>query len=146
MESFLNERAQKVAIGDLGTNLRATSKSVTLTFGVPQGRVLGPILFMLYQAPLEAFGRKHEIMYHLHANDQQIYLSFKVARKGFKENCLEGLEKCITKTSTWMTHNLLKLNEEKMEFILFGTQQQLQKVGNIVLKVWDAEINLVTSV
>ena len=33
-----------------------------------------------------------------------------------------------------MTHNLLKLNEEKIEFIPFGTQQQLQKAGNIILK------------
>ena len=37
------------------------------------------------------------------------------------QNCLEWLEKCITETSTWMTHDLLKLNKEKMEFILFGT-------------------------
>ena len=44
-----------------------------------------------------------------------------------------------------MTHNLLKLKEEKTGFIMFGTQQQLHKVGNIILKAGDAEIKLVTS-
>ena len=77
---------------------------------------------------------------------KQIYLSFKVARKGSKEKCLEWLEKCIKETSTLMTHNLLKFNEERMDFILFGTQQQLQKVGNIILKIGDAQIKLVMSV
>ena len=86
-------------------------------------------------------------MYHLYANDQQIYLSFKVGRKGSKENCLEWLKKkCIKETSTWITCKLLKLNEEKIEFIPFGTQQQLQKIDNIILKVGDAEIKPVTSV
>ena len=59
---------------------------------------------------------------------------------------MEQLEKCIKETSTWLTQNLLKLNEQKIEFILFGTQQQLEKVGNIILNVGDAEIKLVTSV
>ena len=101
---------------------------------------------MLHQALLGAICKKHGIMYHLYADDQQIYLSFKVARKGSKENCLEWLEKCIKETSTWMTHNLLKLIEDKTEFILLCTKQQLQKVGNIILKVGDGEIKLVTSV
>ena len=60
VESYLNERTQKVATGDLVTDLRATSKSVTLTFGVPQGSVLDPILFMLYHAALAAFCKNME--------------------------------------------------------------------------------------
>ena len=101
---------------------------------------------MLYQALLEAICKKHGIMYHLYANDQYIYLSFKLAWKGSKENCLEWLEKCIKETSTWMTHNLLKLNEEKTEIIQFGIKQQCQIVRNIILKVGGAKIKPLTSV
>ena len=50
--SFLTSRNQKVAIGDLGTDLGATSDPVTLTFGVLQGSVLGQILFTLYTVRL----------------------------------------------------------------------------------------------
>ena len=49
IESYLKNRSQKITICDLGTDL-----GVTLTFGVSQGSILGPILFTLYQAPLES--------------------------------------------------------------------------------------------
>ena len=45
-----------------------------------------------------------------------------------------------------MTYNLIKFNEEKTEFILFGTLQQLQKISNITLKVGTSEIKPVKSV
>ena len=53
--SFLIGRTQQVAIGDLGTDLGVTSDPVTLTFGVPQRSVLGPILFTLYTVTLRKF-------------------------------------------------------------------------------------------
>ena len=45
IHSYLSGRRQRVAVGDLGVD-RVTSDLVTLTYGVPQGSVLGPILFL----------------------------------------------------------------------------------------------------
>ena len=63
--SYLSGRSQKVVVGD------AKSPSAPLSCGVPQGSILGPILFTLYTAPLGKICTKHGITYHLYADDQQ---------------------------------------------------------------------------
>ena len=144
--SYLKNISQKVSNGDLGTEPGVTSKVVTLTFGVPQFSVLGPILFTLYQTPLGSICMKHGVTYHLYADNQQMYLPYKPINKGSQEECISRLENCITKTSEWMTNNVLNLSEDKTKFILFSTQQQLQKVSNITIKVGTTKVKLVKSV
>ena len=90
--SFLTGRTQKVAMGDLGSDLGGTSDPVTLTFGPPQGSVLGPILFTLYTSPLGKICKKHHTSYHLYGDDTQLYITFKPNRNGSKEKCIHSLE------------------------------------------------------
>ena len=58
--SYLTGRVQSVKIGT------AKSKQTPLTFGVPQGSVLRPVLFMLYVQPIVAIFMKHSISYHIY--------------------------------------------------------------------------------
>ena len=124
----------------------ARSSPVTLTFGVPQGSVLGPILFTLYTCPLGSICIKHHINYHLHADDQQTYLSFKPSKAGDKENCIKRLETCIAEIREWMMANMLKLNDDKMELIIFGTRQQLAKLGKVSINIGSIQVKLVDHV
>ena len=71
IRSYLTCQTQGVVVGD------AKSQHICLSFGVPQGSVLGPILFTMYTWPLGSICRKHDITYHLYADYKQIYLSFK---------------------------------------------------------------------
>ena len=123
--SYLTNQSQKVKIGS------SESSSMTLECGVPQGSVLGPILFILDTTPLGQICRKHRIHYHLYADDSQLYMSFKPSKPGSKEACLHQLEGCISDIRLWMANNMLKLNDEKTKFIIFGTHQQLAKISDI---------------
>ena len=76
----------------------------------------------------------------------QIYLSFKPMKKGSQEQCVWKLENWSRETIKWMPNNLLQLSKEKTEFIPFDTQQQLQIVGNITIKVATSEIKPVKSI
>ena len=142
VESYLHQHTQRVVVQDLNMD-GSMSNSVTLIFGVLPGSVLGPTLFTLYTMPLGDIWRKYSITYHLYTGDWQRYLSFKPAKTGTKEDCLDQLERCIGKIRSWIGVNMLKLNDDKMEFIVFGTCQQIFKMNAISVHVGD---NLVSPV
>ena len=107
MEDYLGDQVQQVNIDD------KVSDSVKLEHRVPQGSVLGPILFTLYTSPLGDICKKYGVNYHCYADDMQNYLSFKPNIKGNQEECISTLELCIAEIRKWMQTNLLKLNDEK---------------------------------
>ena len=134
IKSYITGRSQKVVIEDLNSN-GAESGSTKLDQGVPQGSVLGPICFTWYTCPLGDICRSHGIYAHFYVDDSQMYMTFKPSRSGDKDTVISRLEACIEDIRVWMTHNLLKLNEDKTKFIAFGTRQQLEKVNMIAIKI-----------
>ena len=108
---YLKGHIQRVALD--GIHGQTQSDSVTLKRGVPQGPVLGPILFTLYIFSLGDICRNHGVDYHNYADDQQVYLSFSPAIDGDKKRCLNNLQNCIHDIRLWMRTNLLKLNDNK---------------------------------
>ena len=111
--SYLAERHQAVQVG------RCTSENKDLQFGVPQGSVLGPILFSIYTLPLGEIMRRHNVSFHLFADDTQIFLSFNFPE--FKATCTQ-MENCIKDIRSWMTANYLKLNSEKTEMLFISSR------------------------
>ncbi len=84
-----------------------------MQYGVPQGSVLGPLLFML---PLGNIIRKHGVSFHCYADDNWLYISL---RPG-ETHQIEKLMECIVDIKKWMTSNFLLLNSEKTEVLIIG--------------------------
>ena len=101
-----------------------------LECGVPQGSVLGPILFSLFTTPLSQVIKKYKaVQYHFYADDTQLYIRLS------PQNCsssLDSLKSCLSDVHTWMMENGLKLNPDKTEFILLGSKIQRNSIASIL--------------
>ena len=136
LKSYLTNRTQHVIIqNDEGCTVGSSKRP--LTQGIPQGSILVPILFNLFVATLGELCRSHGVSFQGYADNTQNYLSFRPisGSLGNQIECITKLEICLDAVHHWMQTHFLKLNENKTEFIILGSSQQLKKVGNITIRI-----------
>ena len=104
--SYLINRTQSVSLGDLN------SSSLPWKYGVPQGFVLGSILFTLCSQPVSDKIREHNISYQKFADDTQLH---KASQPTEFQSLVSYFESCFPSVKAWMLSNKLKLNDEKTE-------------------------------
>ena len=126
--NYLTDHTQCVVIDANGNDpTTGCSGFNSVKQGVPQGPSLGPKLFMMFLSPVGDICKKHNIIFNSYTDDSQIYMTFKPALDGDKEECLCNLENCIEEIRTWMATNYLKFNMGKTEFVVLGNKHQLTK-------------------
>ena len=72
IKSYLSGRKQLVKIGN------TISDALDLDFVVPQGSILGPLLFSLYTSPVSDIAESHGIGYMFYADDSQLYTALNI--------------------------------------------------------------------
>ena len=115
-ESSLASRKYYVQVEGYKSSLRS------LDSGVPQGSVLGPLLYVLYTSPVADIIKSHDLQYHFYADDTQLYITFKT--DSADDACLakSRVEHCVEEIDRWMISNKLKLNDDKTELIVFSSK------------------------
>ena len=137
IRSFLTERSQRVAYAG------SLSSLIVLLWGVPQGSVFGPLLFLIYTAELFDIIVSHGASAHFYADDGQLYVNSLAADRDDAINCLQA---CVAAVEQWMKSNRLRLNQQKTQLIWLGSQQQLDKVTTTDIQLLNASIHPLSAV
>ena len=135
--SFICDRTQTAVFN------RERSRTVLVISVVPQGSVLGPLLFLLYTADVLLITQRHGLKAHSYADDIQIHCLGKADSMAI---VISRVVACINDIGEWMTGSRLKLNTDKTQFIRHGTRVQLSKVSINEIELDGVSIPMSTTV
>ena len=121
--SYFSDRTQTVTINNI------KSDPLPITCGVPQGSVLGPLLFLLYINDFYTCSNLFD--FHLFADDANLFYRHKDIPSLVRNINIE-----LIKVHTWLCANKLSLNIEKSNFVIFHPPQR-KITYNVELKLND---------
>ena len=104
IQSYLCDRTQSVRIGT------HSSAVTSCSMGVPQGSVLGPLLFSIYTSPLSTIDKAHNVSQQQYADDTQLYISLSPFNHS---DDITRLQSCLTSLHIWFCENGMALNPAK---------------------------------
>lgn len=110
-KSYLTDRQQSTRVGI------SLSEPLTVTYGVPQGSILGPMLFSLYMNDLPSVVKFSRV--ESYVGDTKIYLSFSTKDT---DTCIAQISEDLRNIAEWCCSNSLLINPSKTKFIVFGVR------------------------
>ena len=122
-DSYISERTQSVVLNNVHSTL------CNLKHGVPQGTVLGPVLFTLYTMPLSDVLVDSGCLYHSFADDTQLHRS---ALPPELSTLSYEVTTCIHKVAGWMEQNKLKMNESKTDLLCVTSKPKLHEASEVL--------------
>ena len=135
--SYLSDRCQSVIVGGIA------SAPSPLVYGVPQGSVLGPVMFTLYSQPLSDLPSAHGCDFHKYADNTELAQSAPPDEFCFVQT---GIQTCIEDILSWMNSNKHMLNTDKTEVASVGTSSHLSRIDCNSANIGGSSIPFKTSV
>ena len=131
--SYLKDRKQKVQIQD------AISDELPLKYGVPQGSILGPVLFTVYVNDLLSVPTYCKLA--CYVDDPKQYMSFPSIAVS---TAIDNLNVDLESISRWCCQNSLLINPDKTKVLMIGEPQLLRQLPTVTVKILGKEIIPVT--
>ena len=116
--SYLSQRSQFVKMDNFSSSL------TSLNSGVPQGSVLGPILFSLYTSPMCSIIVQHDLLFHQFADDITLFTG---VSHPDPSPTLFKLSSYFSALNSWFSQSQLKLKPTKSEVMFVGSSRLLAK-------------------
>ena len=123
-QSYLTSRFQRKVIG------QAASCNRHVSVGVPQGSILGPLLFSIYSNDLPTCLKHTSVT--LFADDTALYCSAKSST-----DLQQMLNEDLACTAEWLNDHKLTLNVAKFKFMIIESPQRLKSSGKFSLQICD---------
>lgn len=124
-KSYLSNRSQIVEL-KRSDGITVKSCPFPVNRGVPQGSILGPILFILYCTDITKI--INNCNYHIYADDLQLYLS--CSPDNF-EAVIQKINDDLDRVADWSSRNSLVLNPVKSKFMIIGSKKQIENIENL---------------
>ena len=118
LKSYLSKRSQQVVTDD------NSSPWEDILNGVPQGSILGPLLFTILISDIKSIIKHGK--YHLYADDTQLYYRCKVSDIA---KMILKINEDLDRVADFSMRNCLKLNNGKSNYIIIGSRQNLIKLA-----------------
>ena len=130
LRSYLEDRKQYVSIHD------AQSQFTHLDIGVPQGSVMGPILFLLYTLPIKRIMEHFPtVSRHCYADDTQLYCRIPSNNSTEALSVVQQMNACVDHIRQWLLKNRLMINDSKTEVLILGSKRTLSKIAEFDIDI-----------
>jgi len=118
------------------------SDTMNCATGVPQGSILGRLLFSLFTIPVGHLISTYSVSYHQYADVTQLYTVINLS----STNDLQWLSHCADAVTNWHLFNGLLLNPTKTEALVTGTRQQVARLDCTAVKFADTTVSISSAI